>query len=86
MKFVLSLLLGLTAGVLAQEPPAPAPPPVPATPGEEATTPPSVPEPVPSVTEVSLAKHLQLHRSKVGGLILIRSLLPQMIRSTRLTF
>ena len=53
MKFVLSLLLGLTAGVLAQEPPAPAPPaPVPATPGEEATTPPSVPEPVPSVTEV----------------------------------
>ena len=53
MKFALSLLLGLTAGVLAQEPPAPAPPaPVPATPGEEATTPPSVPEPVPSVTEV----------------------------------
>ena len=53
MKFVLSLLLGLTAGVLAQEPPAPAPPaPVPATPGEEATTPPSVPEPVPSITEV----------------------------------
>ena len=53
MKFVLSLLLGLTAGVLAQEPPAPVPPvPVPATPGEEATTPPSVPEPVPAVTEV----------------------------------
>ena len=53
MKFVLSLLLGLTAGVLAQEPPAPAPPaPVPATPGEEATTPPSVPEPVPAVAEV----------------------------------
>ncbi len=53
MKFVLSLLLGLTAGVLAQEPPAPAPPaPVPATPGEEATTPPSVPEPVPSLAEV----------------------------------
>jgi type II secretion system protein D len=53
MKFALSLLLGLTAGVLAQEPPAPAPPaPVPATQGEEATTPPSVPEPVPAVTEV----------------------------------
>ena len=53
MKFALSLLLGLTAGVLAQEPPAPVPPvPVPATPGEEATTPPSVPEPVPAVTEV----------------------------------
>ena len=51
MKFALSLLLGLTAGVLAQEPPAPAPP-VPATPGEEATAPPSVPEPVPAVTEV----------------------------------
>ena len=53
MKFALSLLLGLTAGVLAQEPPATAPPaPVPATPGEEATAPPSVPEPVPAVTEV----------------------------------
>ena len=55
MKFALSLLLGLTAGVLAQEPPAPVPSvpvPVPATPGEEATTPPSVPEPVPAVTEV----------------------------------
>ena len=52
MKFALSLLLGLTAGVLAQEPPAPVPPvPVPATPGEEATTPPSVPEPVPAVTD-----------------------------------
>ena len=53
MKFALSLLLGLTAGVLAQEPPVPAPPaPVPATPGEDATAPPSVPEPVPAVTEV----------------------------------
>ncbi|HBF16265.1 MAG TPA: hypothetical protein DDW37_01425, partial [Verrucomicrobiales bacterium] len=51
MKFALSFLLGLTAGVLAQEPPTPAPP-VPATPGEEATAPPSVPEPVPAVTEV----------------------------------
>ena len=53
MKFALSLLLGLTAGVLAQEPPAPAPPaPAPPAPGEETTPLPPVPEPVPAVTEV----------------------------------
>lgn len=48
MKFALSLLLGLTAGVLAQEPAAPAPP----APGEETTPLPPVPEPVPAITEV----------------------------------
>lgn len=53
MKFALSLLLGLTAGVLAQEPPAPAPPaPAPPAPVEETTPLPPVPEPVPAVTEV----------------------------------
>jgi type II secretion system protein D len=45
MKFALSLLLGLTAGVLAQEPAPPAP-------GEETTPLPPVPEPVPAITEV----------------------------------
>ena len=53
MKFALSLLLGLTAGVLAQEPAAPAPPaPAPPAPGEETTPLPPVPEPVPAITEV----------------------------------
>ncbi|MDG2399162.1 MAG: hypothetical protein P8M04_01195 [Akkermansiaceae bacterium] len=52
MKFALSLLLGLTAGILAQEP-TPAPPtPAPPAPGEEATPLPPVPEPVPPVAEV----------------------------------
>ena len=52
MKFALSLLLGLTAGVLAQEP-TPAPPtPAPPAPGEESTPLPPVPEPVPPVAEV----------------------------------
>ena len=52
MKFALSLLLGLTAGVLAQEP-TPAPPtPAPPAPGEEATPLPPVPEPVPPIAEV----------------------------------
>ena len=56
MKFALSLLLGLTAGVLAQEP-TPAPPtPAPPAPGEESTPLPPVPEPVPPVAEVQNSK------------------------------
>ena len=54
MKFALSLLLGLTAGVLAQEPPAPAPPllPRPLLLVRRPRPLPPVPEPVPAVTEV----------------------------------
>ena len=85
MKFALSFLLGLTAGVLAQEPPTPAPP-VPATPGEEATAPPSVPEPVPAVTEVQPGETPAITPIKGRRVDPIRSLLRLMIRSTRLTF